>query len=264
MDGESTATPSAEGAFPLPTEEGQHQPSQAVHRQDNSGPSNANPRSDRKRKRPQNKSNHMLEQIYAPIASSGRPGTPQCFFKESYEVVLGHTMDASESLSSSSLRTAAGHQVGHRHANGLVIVTAGSVLTEAMKGTQMPQPTVPATAAAAAHSNDPGLEHPPRNRNGQALRIKAIHFQQEVAAVAHESAAKKRKQQSKLLKSSARNDDNDTPPGLVKPQDVLAQVELERVVQDCPNADDATTSPTNVFVDLYCSVWGSVLEINPS
>ena len=215
----------------------------------------------------------MLEQIYAPIqeyapiASSGRPGTPQCFFKESYEVVLGHTMDASESLSSSSLRTAAGHQVGHRHANGLVIVTAGSVLTEAMKRTQMPQPTVPATAAAAAaHSNDPGLEHPPRNRNrsGQALRIKAIHFQQEVAAVAHESAARKRKQQSKLLKSSARNDDNDTPPGLVKPQDVLAQVELERVVQDCPNADDATTSPTNVFVDLYCSVWGSILEINPS
>ena len=170
-----------------------------------------------------------------------------------------------ESLS--SLRTAAGQHVVHRHANGLVIVTAGSVLTEAMKGTQMPQPTVPATAAAAAaHSNDPGLEHPPRNsnRNGQALRIKAIHFQQELASVAHESAARKRKQQSKLLKSSARNDDNDAPPGLVKPQDVLAQERIGTRRPGLSQCSDANTSPTNVFVDLYCSVWGSILEINPS
>ena len=124
-------------------------------------------------------------------------------------------------------------QVVHRHANGLVIVTAGSIL-----------------AQVAADSNKTTTETTTTRR-----AIKAIHFRQEPAAIAKESAASKRKQQSKLLKQQQKQQDkglllrrrrggegggeeggngNQQPnqsrePGIVFPTDVLAQVEFETI-----------------------------------
>jgi len=56
---------------------------------------------------------------FSPVASTGRPGTPHCFFKESYVVKF---VGDEESSPSSSLSQ---KQVVHTHVNGLVIVTAG-------------------------------------------------------------------------------------------------------------------------------------------
>ena len=50
---------------------------------------------------------------YTPIVSTGRPGTPHCYFRESYEVDLGNHEDEPK-------------QVAHVHVNGLVVVTAGN------------------------------------------------------------------------------------------------------------------------------------------
>ena len=56
--------------------------------------------------------------LFDPIPSTGRPGTPHCYFDESYRVrVVGE----SEAL------FGAFSPVIHRHSNGLCIVTAGDV-----------------------------------------------------------------------------------------------------------------------------------------
>uniref|UniRef100_A0A7S3LBP3 Protein Abitram n=1 Tax=Amphora coffeiformis TaxID=265554 RepID=A0A7S3LBP3_9STRA len=54
---------------------------------------------------------------FSPVASTGRPGTPHCFFKESYVV----TFDDKDQEQASPPP----QQVVHAHVNGLVIVTAG-------------------------------------------------------------------------------------------------------------------------------------------
>ena len=67
----------------------------------------------KKRQRSENALAKAYEGVkFSPIASTGRPGTPHRFFKESYTVDFGD-----ESLSPK--------QVVHAHVNGLVIVTAG-------------------------------------------------------------------------------------------------------------------------------------------
>ena len=59
---------------------------------------------------------------FTPIESTERPGTPHCYFRESYRVEFLQDDEQGESLSSPLPPP----QIVHSHVNGLVVVTAGN------------------------------------------------------------------------------------------------------------------------------------------
>ncbi|GKY91233.1 hypothetical protein MPSEU_000095900 [Mayamaea pseudoterrestris] len=59
---------------------------------------------------------------FEPISSTGRPGTPHCFFEESFRVKIDRAAFSDDSVAQIP------HSIDpivHRHANGLCVVTAG-------------------------------------------------------------------------------------------------------------------------------------------
>ena len=62
--------------------------------------------------------------VFTPIESTGKPGTPHSFFSESFQV--SQRRREGNDLATDS---EGAHQVLHKHANGLVIVTAGNMLS---------------------------------------------------------------------------------------------------------------------------------------
>ena len=95
---------------------------------------------------------------FPSIESSGRPGTPHRYFKDSFQIISPQKTESNKDH----------YQIIHRHANGLAIVTAGTLLK--------------------AHENQ---------------QVQSIDWKQSVSTVANESAATKRKQQAKMLKGKA-------------------------------------------------------------
>jgi hypothetical protein len=57
---------------------------------------------------------------FEPIASSGRPGTPHCYFEASYRVKI-------DTIADDATISGFPSPIIHRHANGLCIVTAGNL-----------------------------------------------------------------------------------------------------------------------------------------
>mmetsp|Transcript_14736 Transcript_14736/g.32118 ORF Transcript_14736/g.32118 Transcript_14736/m.32118 type:complete len:253 (-) Transcript_14736:845-1603(-) len=158
------------------------------------------PPQERPNKRPRHHDNGPIERAYkgfqyTPMEPSGRPGTPHSFFKESYQVHQNHgaAID-NDSDQQSPLRPSIPPQVVHKHANGLVIVTAGNSIT---------------LNESASHSSS----------TTATTKIESISFHQETAPVAGESAATKRKQQAKMLKGKQIE-------GCVQPNSALATVKL--------------------------------------
>ena len=84
------------------------------------------------RKRPRSKRNddttyrqHYQNFSYIPIPSTGRPGTPHRYFAESYAVRPKTETTDNQAPESPADETLTHMPIIHKHANGLLIVTAG-------------------------------------------------------------------------------------------------------------------------------------------
>lgn len=107
---------------------------------------------------------------FTPIASSGRPGTPHRYFRESYTVNFAGDNKDANNIENAVEPT----QIVHVHVNGLVIVTAGNRF------------------CSESTTDD--------------IMIESIDLQVKVADVASQSAATKRKQKAKMLKGKTVDD----------------------------------------------------------
>mmetsp|Transcript_17977 Transcript_17977/g.51482 ORF Transcript_17977/g.51482 Transcript_17977/m.51482 type:complete len:227 (+) Transcript_17977:30-710(+) len=182
-------------------------------------------RSKRKREARSKQRDNALDKEYANITftkrpSSGRPATPHRQFDSSYEG--SETRSADDLLTSPSRECG---QVVHRHANGLCVVTAGDLISEACR-----------------RSSSSGKASTP-------VTIKQVDFR--VKAAEGQSVGSKRRNRmgkNTKKKGSDKNGDgcDERSSGSVRPSDTLAIVLLS----------------CGTSVDLKCCVLGSLLEIN--
>jgi len=123
-------------------------------------------RPNRKRQRDVSAFEHAYANFtFTPIESSGRPGTPHRYFQESYRVkqATENQSDGGQETDTAGNRQATPTQIVHKHANGLVIITAGDMLPD-------------------------------------ASTVQKVEFLQQQGPVANQSAGAKRKQQAKMLR----------------------------------------------------------------
>lgn len=115
---------------------------------------------------------------FSPRAASGRPASPHRFFSSSYDV----SIDADEAHHTEC-------QVIHRHANGLAIITAGSLVKDFLQKSQ--------------------------SQSGQNMEIKDFTYTQDIST--SQSVGGKRKKARKM-KGGGKSS------GVVNPTDTLAVV----------------------------------------
>ena len=208
------------------------------NKQDDNKSSNSNNKASKKRKR-----DHHGEAYqnfsFAPIPSTGRPGTPHRYFAESYQVFRHNICNSTRSdhgedyktttTTTTTIRKATDEHDDsachmkmrvHKHANGLCVVTAGDDLVLSLSSLSSSKDT--------------------------RLQLSSIEMKQTAAPAT--STGNKRKQQSAMLRGKQKAW---TDPGVVRPDDVLCTMQLTT------DGDETRT------ISLPCAVWGSVLEVNP-
>ena len=149
---------------------------------------------DTNRKRKRNLQKARYDGIkFTPRATSGRPGSPHRFFSSSYLVSIdSDDADQSASADSSTPIQIPEGQVVHRHANGLAIVTGGSLIKDLLQ------------------KHDSTITD-----SSQKIKIKEFKFMPKISA--SQSVGGKRKKARKMK-------GGDNSPGIVSPTDTLAVV----------------------------------------
>ena len=162
----------------------------------------ANPTDDQQKTKVQSKKRKKNQQpntrydgiTCIPRESTGRPGTPHRFFASSYTVQMtapsDHIDGSPDPVINTNTNVSGSGQVVHRHANGLAVVTAGSLIQNIL---------------ANAHST-----------TDSSMQITDIKFALDITE--SQSVGGKRKKARKM-KSGGGN-----APGVVKPNDTLAVV----------------------------------------
>jgi hypothetical protein len=163
---------------------------------------------------------------FAPVASTGRPGTPHCFFKSSFRVTLLpdiiHTVD--ESTTAATPRTVVSKMRVHQHANGLCVVCLDDEFD------------------SIAEIND-------------------CRVQFEVSEIPDLSLAQKRKRGAKQLRG--KHSTSNLDDGTVLPTTTLCEIITpanSSVTSD--TVPTIATSTSHSTVAVPCCVFGSVLELN--
>jgi hypothetical protein len=168
---------------------------------------------------------------FVPIPSTGRPGTPHSLFQESYTVhwkkeqndgaVVGDDDQVEVKDTPQQFP-----QIVHKHANGLVIVTAGNQFKN----------TASETAAAAK-------------------LIESVNYLIKEAPALN--AGERRKIQSKMMHNKKITD------GVVNPSSIMCRVvTTAAAVVAADESDEKKNETNNSGVPLYSCVWGAVMEIN--
>jgi hypothetical protein len=236
---------------------------------------------------------------FHPIASSGRPGTPHCYFAESYaveeiqddddKVVLDDDNDVSQQAELQRQQQQQKQQppikphrqVVHKHANGLVIVTPGGPDWLSSASSLAAMTTASASASIPSPANATELETATKAADAEdmmmmTMTVESIDFKVKEAAVASQNAACKRKHQGKMLKGKRQVQQE---AGVVRPNDVLAVVKV--VVQKNKSSNSSSANNTDITdgdsnkqespgagaaasiqIPLSCCVWGTILERN--
>ena len=179
---------------------------------------------------------------FAPVPSTGRPGTPHRFFAESYTVQYepplscdgdrNHVTTRSKSIVTSVVR----QMRVHRHANGLCVIATTK------------------KDSMVDHDDDDDA----RNNHNTVDDHRGVLLEEKgggttpktlqwcCSPIPDLSAAQKRKQISSMLKQKQPN--QSLPPGAVRPMDPLV------TIQNTAKHNDKVTFPAVVF--------GSVLELH--
>lgn len=202
----------------------------------------------RKQKKPKNKASKpdlykiAYENVsFVPIPSTGRPGTPHSLFQESYTVHWTNEEKLSDEIGCNDDQVEVKDdaqqqqqlpQIVHKHANGLVIVTAGNRYTNTAE-----------TAAAAAAAN---------------LIHSVNYLIKEAPAL---NAGERRKIQSKMMHNKKITD------GVVNPSSIMCRVVADSTTASSTatadeSSDDKKNETNDNGVPLYSCVWGAVMEIN--
>ena len=161
---------------------------------------------------------------FVPIPSTGRPGTPHSLFQESYTVHWKNVDKKNDGAVGDAQELP---QIVHKHANGLVIVTAGHRFMN----------TAPEIVNAAAKLMS-GIDY-------------VNYLIKEAPAL---NAGERRKIQSKMMHNKKITD------GVVSPASIMC-----RVVAAANKKNEANTNgdkEEGTGVPLYSCVWGAVMEIN--
>lgn len=155
-------------------------------------------RKDASRKRKRNLQQARYDGIqFTPRDASGRPGSPHRFFSSSYLVSIdsdkaGQTTNADSAISPQMKIQSEGRQVVHRHANGLAIVTVGSLVKDLLQKHQ------------SEHAD-----------SSQKIVIKDFKYMPQITS--SQSVGGKRKKARKMK-------GGENSPGIVNPTDILAVV----------------------------------------
>ena len=163
-----------------------------------------------KRKNP-DKQHSYNDIIFEKRPSTGRPGSPHRYFGDSYTVLFptGDSTDSSgthdchqesridtssaeqPSSNPETPKTSAGHQVIHRHLNGLCLITAGDILSQVK----------------------------------DASTISSVHYHVNISQMAQSSRGKIRAKKKTKKKLSDTVEDRGSD-GIVEPMDVLCTIAL--------------------------------------
>jgi hypothetical protein len=164
---------------------------------------------------------------FAPMESTGRPGTPHCFFKSSFRVTLPDTVDnADESTATAATATprlVVSKMRVHQHANGLCVVCLDSDEIDSIN-----------------FGND----------------CRSVQFT--VSEIPDLSLAQKRKRGAQQLRGKHSKSDVDV--GTVLPTTTLCEIVTPAKCTTDTVPTTATTTQSTIAVP--CCVFGSVLELN--
>jgi hypothetical protein len=169
---------------------------------------------------------------FVPIPSTGRPGTPHCLFQESYTVHWNKGEKSnSDDMDNNQVEVEQQQlpQIVHKHANGLVIVTAGNRFTD----------TASETFAAANWIMD------------------SVNYLVDEAPSLN--AGERRKIQSKMMHNKK------ISCGVVEPSSIMCRVVATTAdtAAESESSDDKKNETNNHGIPLYSCVWGAIMEINP-
>jgi hypothetical protein len=217
---------------------------------------------------------------YSSIPSTGRPGTPHRYFAESYTLQLNddhdcdnHPTPSSVDGSGSSDHKSKGddnnrarmmmeaqpstasknlvHQVIHKHANGLAIVTVGNILKK-----------------SGISLDD---DYDDKNSEIASVTVQSIEFKRQPVASHQSSAGSKRKQQARMLKGKqvlGTGREGGGGGGIVKPTDVLAVLNVvvassgSSTTTGGGRGDAGERKAKTLQLPVHAGVWGTILEIN--
>lgn len=174
---------------------------------------------------------------FTPVPSTGRPGTPHCFFAESYTVQyqeppLGDDK-GDDNDSNTIVTTNVRNMRVHRHANGLCVVATNGLADRATGSTTTSTSSVSVSSVLTS-------QEPNQTRA----------FQWRCQPVPDLSAAQKRKRVAAMLKQKPQQQPQQ---GAVRPTDPLVTV----------TDQTATAKETTIYTTTYPAVvFGSVLEVN--
>jgi hypothetical protein len=166
---------------------------------------------------------------FTPVAvSTGRPGTPHCFFKSSFQVTLPDTIIDTADESTATPRTAISKMRVHQHANGLCVVCL-----------------------------DDEIDSITEMNGNEDCRVEFT-----VSEIPDLSLAQKRKRGAKQLRGKKHSTaESDLDVGSVLPTTTLCEI-VKTTKSTTDTMPTAATPTTRSTIAIPCCVFGSVLELN--